>query len=154
MIALLFMTQIHSQLLHSSAKRCSEDCSDNPGKWECQSILSYSISASAYNGASTNSALTFLENRSKPFFSVLKQEETSGLGTLATYPLEVSTDLHRSQGEALGAGMEGKCCNSGYDAQCAMKMCCSAVPDVISTVVTANYLHVLPLIEAENRRGF
>lgn len=85
------MTQIHCQLLHSSAKRWSEDCSDNPGKKECQGILPYSIS-----GASTNSAVIFLENRSKPFFSVLKQEETSDLGTLASYPLEVSTDLHRS----------------------------------------------------------
>lgn len=36
----------------------------------------------------------------------------------------------------------------------AMKVCCSAVPDVISTLLTANYLHVLPLIETNSRRGF
>lgn len=52
------------------------------------------------------------------------------------------------------AGMEGKCNDSGCDAQCAMKVCCSAVPDVISTPLTANYLHVLLLIETKNTRGF
>lgn len=94
-----------------------------------------------------------LENKSKPFSSLLKQEETSDLGTLASYPLEVSTDLHRNKVEALWADIEGKC-NSGYDVQCAMKVCCSAVLDVNSTLLTANYLHVLLLIETKNRKGF
>lgn len=155
------MAQIYCRLLHFSAKRRAEDCSDHPGKREWHGSLSHSISASWHNGASTGCAYFFsdvdtsaLENRFKPL-PWLKQEETSDLGTLVSTHWRSAQIFIGNRKNRSGPVWQGNVTVVDMMLSVARKVCCSAFYLMSSRdswqPITCAFFH---LIEIKNRSGF